>query len=96
VSTYARQTVFRYDGLHRQISRTVPGCGTEYKGYDSHNRLLWEMDFKEQVVGYAYDALGRLEYKRYYAADATPGDFFRKRFNTSLKILLSGCCFSII
>jgi hypothetical protein len=54
------------------------------------------MDFKEQVVGYAYDALGRLEYKRYYAADATPGDFFRKRFNTSLKILLSGCCFSII
>ncbi|MEN6309508.1 MAG: Tox-REase-5 domain-containing protein [Anaerohalosphaeraceae bacterium] len=75
VSTYSRQTVFGYDGLHRQISRTVPGCGTEYKGYDSHNRLQWEMDFKEQVTGYAYDALGRLEYKRYYAADATPGDF---------------------
>ncbi|MGH2272579.1 hypothetical protein ACQ9LF_12340, partial [Anaerohalosphaeraceae bacterium U12dextr] len=75
MSTYSRQTVLGYDGLHRQISRTVPGCGTEYKGYDSHNRLLWEMDFKEQVTGYAYDALGRLEYKRYYAADATPGDF---------------------
>jgi len=75
VSAYARQTTFAYDGLHRQISRTVPGCGTEYKGYDSHNRLQWEMDFKEQVTGYAYDALGRLEYKRYYAADATPGDF---------------------
>jgi len=38
------------------------------------------MDFKEQVTGYGYDTLGRLEYKRYYAADATAGDFLNSHY----------------
>ncbi len=43
----------------------------EEKVYDDANfgRLLYEMDYKQQVVEYAYDTRGRLEYKYYYEAD---------------------------
>ena len=43
----------------------------EEKVYDDANfgRLLYEMDYKQQVVEYAYDTRGRLEYKYYYDAD---------------------------
>lgn len=50
----------------------MPGFGTEYKEYDNYGRLLCELDIKEQATGYDYDSIGRLEDKKYYAADASP------------------------
>jgi uncharacterized protein RhaS with RHS repeats len=72
LTSNVKSTTFTYDCMHRQTSRTLPGCGTEYKHYDDYGRLDWELDFKEQATGYFYDAFGRLEDKKYYAADASP------------------------
>lgn len=35
---------------------------------------------QEQVIGYFYDSLGRLEDKKYYEADASPGDYANSNY----------------
>jgi len=38
---------------------------------------------QEQEVGYFYNDLGQLEFKKYYAADASPGDHANSNYPNS-------------
>ncbi len=82
--TYARETRFTYNELHKQTSRTLPDGRTEYKEYDEHGRLTKATDFNDHVTTFEYNARGLLEYRRYYAnesdasnpANADPNIYF--------------------
>jgi RHS repeat-associated protein len=65
IDTHARVTRFTYDHLHNQITRELGG-ETEYKAYDEYGRIYVAEDFKGQVTGFEYNALGQLGYKKYY------------------------------
>ena len=56
--------------FYAQIDLTGILCAeTEY---DALGRVAIELDYMEQAAGYFYDTFGRLEYKRFYEADAAP------------------------
>jgi RHS repeat-associated protein len=60
---------FKYEGATDVLSiyNAVSGSdGVETREYDILGRVVTSTDYKGQVTKLEYDALGRLEYKRYY------------------------------
>lgn len=65
-------TPITIDDIYDALNSALPDY--EQRWYDALGRLKVRLDYKEQATGYFYDSLNRLEYKKLYAADATPGD----------------------
>ncbi len=64
---HKRITLFTYNELHQQVSRTLPGgAPTETNEYDARGRLRLHVDCKGQGTGYFYNDLGQLWYKNSY------------------------------
>jgi len=53
-------TTFAYDGMHRRLSRTLPGGQTENRGYDLTGNVLLATNFNGSVITNTYDVMSRL------------------------------------
>jgi uncharacterized protein RhaS with RHS repeats len=60
--------------VYTALSNASPQPLSETMGYDELGRIKVHIDFEEQATGYVYDSFGRLEYKRFYDKDSTPGN----------------------
>jgi RHS repeat-associated protein len=63
-ATPGNNTHINYDALNRKTSMSDPDMGAWSYGYDLNGNLIRQQDAKGQVIGFDYDALNRLVYKR--------------------------------